>query len=61
MSEKNLNKNKKVDLRTDIENTRKNTKHLAKKTVEDYKNFATSTIYNGANFKGFVLQAVVGF
>ena len=28
---------------------------------QDYKNFAASTIYNGANFKGFVLQAVVGF
>ena len=28
---------------------------------QDYKNFATQTIYNGANFKGFVLQAVVGF
>lgn len=51
MSEKNLNKNKKVDLRTDIENTRKKTKHLAKKTVEDYKNFA---------IKGNVVDLAIG-
>jgi hypothetical protein len=28
---------------------------------QDYKNLAAPTIYNDANFKGFVLEAVVGF